>query len=299
MPGPAHWLGLSWSCLCSSGRACSPFAHEVERIHIYRALEQVQQGEMGSSSSLKRGGSRSPAKRPATCRGPAARRCLRWPARRCGWLRRTPRSAPAAQPIANGLADEDAEGQRVAVAVVEQRPPVGDVARAHPALRGRGCGQGGGVAAASRGISDAVRDAAEPLLFVAPGGQQDSPGCLASICGGSRRVRPARRRSTRTGPGRGTRRPARRCPTPRAPGPARGSGGRGRGGRVVVEGAPLDAVGLQDPGRRPADSFEHPGQRRCGLEGGEQDDEAGGPGRRWGRTSGRTRRRWWSCPAPA
>ena len=66
-----------------------------------------------------------------------------------------------------------AEGQRVAVAVVEQRLPVGDFLAGDLPLCAQAAGEAGGVAVAHAGHLDAVRDAAEPLLFVAPRGEQD------------------------------------------------------------------------------------------------------------------------------
>ena len=81
---------------------------------------------------------------------------------------------PGAQALAHGLAGDDAQGERVAGAVVEQRLPVRRLWRGRARARAPiSDGQGGGVGAAHARHGDAVGHAAQPALLVAAAGEQD------------------------------------------------------------------------------------------------------------------------------
>ena len=103
------------------------FAHQLEGIHIHGALEQVQQGDDGEFVVLE-GVAEAVVERGAE--GFVAALLSSASSMACSPLRMACDEVLdlllAAQPHLDGLADDHAEGQGVAVAVVEQRLPVGD-----------------------------------------------------------------------------------------------------------------------------------------------------------------------------
>ena len=102
-------------------------AHETEGVGVDGVAEQVQHGELGSlgvgegvAEPVREGGGQGP--------GPAQRRVL--PGLQAGFPGLDPGHEPldvlgGGEVVAQRLADQDGDGQRVAGGVAQQRPPVG------------------------------------------------------------------------------------------------------------------------------------------------------------------------------
>jgi len=80
---------------------------------------------------------------------------------------------PAAQARFDHLADENTQRERIAGAVVEQRLPVGNFRASEISLLTQFEGKLGGIGVHHAGHGNAIRDFAEPVLFVPARGEED------------------------------------------------------------------------------------------------------------------------------
>ena len=196
----------SWGTASSPGDA--GVAHEAEGVGVDGVAEQVQHRELaalgpgeGVGEPVGQGGGQGP--------GPAQRGVL------LGFQLGFPGPQPGherldllggGEVVAQRLADQDGDGQRVARGVAQQRPPVG--ARVVAGRGGRRARRRAGAARASASAAARCRAGRPPsqCLLVAAGGQQHlAPGVLGQVAQERRRARPARLWSRRWGCRAGTR----------------------------------------------------------------------------------------------
>jgi hypothetical protein len=254
-------------------------AHIAQRVHIHKALEKVQQGQPPPLGLVK-GVLEPVAQRGAQGAG-AALLGLVGKGRLAG-VQAAQKGAdlvPRLEPVAQGLADEDGDRQRVALGEPQQRAPVLDLAQAPPLVLGQGAGQLHALLHGHGRQAHAGRQLAQPGPLVAPRGEQEfGPG----LAGGAQEIGQLAPLGRAPGRGRPRRETAHRLDV--IPDPEHGHLAQHLQGHLpplaAVQGQPVHAGPFQGRAKGALDGVQDTGQRGIGLERGKEHGAFYAPGPR-------------------